>query len=205
MSLILEGLTFGLVLAFSLGPIFIALTQTSLEKGLGPGLTVGLGIWVSDFLIVVLIYKFVDSIKSTIEHPTFNFWMGMSGALILILFGVILIFKKPELTYQHIKFKRSDYLGFWLKGFLINTINPFTFVFWMGVISSYVIGRGTGLHDMSILLSTIIAVIIISDTMKVFLANFLKNWMTTQHINVISNLSGVLLIGFGLFLGYRVL
>ena len=205
MSLILEGLTFGLLLAVSLGPIFIALTQTSIEKGLLPGFTVGFGIWVSDFLIVILLYKFVDSIKSTIEHPTFNFWMGLSGALILVLFGLILMIKKTELNFKNIKYKRSDYIGFWLKGFLINTINPFTFVFWMGVISTYVIGRGTDIHDMSILLSTILTVIILSDTLKVYMANFLKKWLTPKHINLISKFSGLLLIGFGVFLAFRVI
>ena len=34
MTFFLEGLLFGLILAVSLGPIFIALTQTSIEKGI---------------------------------------------------------------------------------------------------------------------------------------------------------------------------
>lgn len=205
MSLILEGLTFGLLLAASLGPIFIALTQTSIEKGTIPGLTVGLGIWISDILIVVLLYKFVDSIKSTIESPSFNFWMGISGALVLFLFGAILLIKKPSLEYSNLKFSRSDYAGFWLKGFLINTINPFTFVFWMGVISTYVIGRKMGAGDLWILLSTIIIVIILSDTAKVYLAHFLKKWLTPKHINMVANISGIILIIFGIFLAYTVI
>ena len=53
---ILEGLGMGLVLACSLGPIFFALTQTSIEEGVLPGMTVGLGIWISDLIIVSLYY-----------------------------------------------------------------------------------------------------------------------------------------------------
>ena len=203
MSIFIEGLLSGLLLACSLGPIFIALTQTSLEKGIKPGITVGLGIWVSDILIVALMYKFLNKIQPTIESSSFNFWMGLSGAIILILFGVALLIKKPKLEYGNIKIKKSDYLGFWLKGFLVNTVNPFTFIFWMGIISTYMIGRKVGDTQIMILLTTIISVIIISDSIKVYLANALKKFLTPDHINKIATLSGIILIIFGLFLGYK--
>ena len=205
MSIIIEGLTFGFVLALSLGPIFLALTQTSIEKGRLPGLTVGAGIWFSDILIVFLLYTFVNNIKSTIESPSFDFWMGLSGAIFLILFGIVLLIKKPILAYEKIALKKSDYVGFWLKGFLINTINPFTVVFWTGILSTYVIGRNLGESDLLLFLSTIIFVIVFSDTIKVFLAHSLKNWLKPKHVDAIVNLSGFILILFGLFLGYKVL
>jgi len=203
MSIFIEGLLSGLLLACSLGPIFIALTQTSLEKGIKPGMTVGSGIWFSDILIVFLMYKFLNTIQSTIESPSFNFWMGLSGAIILIIFGAVLLIKKPQLKYEDIKIKNSDYFGFWLKGFLVNTVNPFTFIFWMGIISTYMIGRKVSDAQILILLTTIIAVIIISDMGKVFLANGLKKFLTPIHIHKIATLSGIILIGFGLFLGYK--
>lgn len=204
MSIIIEGLLSGLLLACSLGPIFIALTQTSLEKGIKPGMTVGSGIWFSDILIVYLIYKFINTIHSTIENPAFIFWMGISGAVILILFGITLLIKKPKLEYRDIKIKKSDYLGFWLKGFLVNTLNPFTIVFWPGVISTYMIGRKVTDTQLLLVLTTIISVIILSDMLKVFLANSLKAFLTPKHINMIANISGVILIFFGLFWAYKV-
>jgi len=204
MSLILEGLTFGLILAVSLGPIFIALTQTSIEKGTMPGLTVGSGIWISDLLFMMVFYKFIHTIKATVESTNFNFWMGLSGAIILFLFGLVLILKKPALNYDDLKYSRSDYLGFWLKGFLINTINPFTFIFWMGIISTYVIGRNLPPSDVSLFLGTIFLVIVLSDSLKVYLALKLKNWLTPHHINIVSNVSGVILVISGIFLAYKV-
>ncbi|MBT8232529.1 MAG: LysE family transporter [Saprospiraceae bacterium] len=203
MSIFIEGLLSGLLLACSLGPIFIALTHTSLEKGTVPGLVVGTGIWISDIIIVLLMYNFIYKIRSTIESQSFIFWMGMSGAIILILFGIGLLLKKPTLDYHKIKIKKSDYFGFWLKGFLVNTVNPFTFIFWMGIISTYMIGRSVSNNQLALLLGTIIGVIILSDMFKVYLANFLKKWLTPNHINIIANLSGVILIIFGLFLGYK--
>lgn len=205
MSIVFEGLLFGLGLAVSLGPIFIALTQTSIEKGVGPGLTVGLGIWISDLLIMALLYKFIYELRGNIESDSFKFWMGISGALILLGFGLYLIFKKPILEFTSEKHNYKSYIGFWLKGFMINTINPFTFFFWMGVISTYIIGRGISHESAMVLLSTILTVIILSDCGKVFLASFLKKWLTPRHINQISNFSGLILLGFGLFLAYQVI
>lgn len=204
MGFFIEGLIFGIILAVSLGPIFIALTQTSIEKGILPGLTVGSGIWISDILFVLFFYKFIKTVESTINSDFFMFWMGMSGALVLVIFGVVLLFKKPDLQYIDVKLRKRSYVGFWLKGFLINTINPFTFVFWMTVISTYIIGRKASGTDSAILLCTILVVIIASDTGKVYLANHLKKWLTPKHVNNITNISGIILIGFGIFLGYRV-
>lgn len=202
---VLEGLLFGLGLALSLGPIFIALTQSSIEEGIMPGLTVGAGIWISDILIVALFYKFIHTIKDSIESEAFEFWMGISGALILILFGLVMILRKPVIDYNIKKHNYRNYIGFWLKGFLINTINPFTFFFWMGVISTYVIGRNISHNEAMVLLSTILTVIILSDSGKVFLAHFLKRWLTPDHINKVANLSGVILVTFGLFMAYNVI
>jgi len=201
---VVEGLVFGLGLAVSLGPIFIALTQTSMEEGIAPGLTVGSGIWISDVLLVALFYKFIYEIRDSIESAGFEFWMGISGAIILLGFGLFMILRKPVLDYSEKKHNYKNYLGFWLKGFLINTINPFTFFFWMGVISSYVIGRNITHAQAMVLLSTILTVIIMSDAGKVFLAHSLKNWLTPQSINKVSNFSGVILIAFGVFMAIRV-
>jgi len=202
---VLEGLLFGLGLAVSLGPIFIALTQTSIEKGVVPGLTVGLGIWISDIIIVALFYIFIFEIKDSIESESFKFWMGMSGAIILLGFGLFMIIKEPVLEYSLKKHNYKNYLGFWLKGFLINTINPFTIFFWLTVISSYVIGRQLEQANVIILLLTILVVIVVSDTGKVFLANLLRQKLTPKHINQISNFSGAILILVGAFMVYQVL
>ena len=205
LAYIIEGLVFGMGLAVSLGPIFIALTQTSIEEGVKPGLTVGLGIWISDILFIALFYNFISSIKGDIENETFKFWIGISGALIMFGFGLFLILKKPVIDYTNRKHNYKNYIGFWLKGFLVNSINPFTLFFWMGVMSTYIIGREIT-HDQAIvLLTTILTVIIISDAGKVFLASALKNSITPSHVNKISNFSGVILIGFGVFMAYQVL
>jgi len=202
---VIEGILFGLMLAIMLGPIFIALTQTSLEKGARAGMLVALGVWISDLIIVFLAYTFINSISDTIESDDFKFYLGLSGGIVLFFFGFIAFFKSVDLDVQQKKHSYKNLFGYWLKGFLVNTINPFTFIFWLGVISTYVIGRNISVTNTWIFLSTIIITIVITDALKVIGAKALRNVLSKNHIRLFSKISGVGLMIFGVFLIIRCL
>jgi len=204
MSYIIEGLILGLGLAISLGPIFITLTQASIDRGIKAGLTVGAGIWISDIIFISFFYNFINKLSETIESPSFIFWMGISGAIVLFLFGLYMIISKPSLNYNDEKLTAKNYIGFFLTGFTVNSVNPFTFVYWMGVISTYKIGQQIPNNSLMLILLTILIVIILSDAAKVFLAHKLKSAMTPQVINRVFNFSGVMLISFGVYMLFRV-
>ena len=204
-TFIFEGIFFGLTLTILLGPIFIVLTQTAMEKGLVPGLIAGTGVWVSDFIIIAVCYVFIYQIRNYIEGETFKFWLGMSGGIILIVFGFASFFKKVNLTDEYQKFSARNYLEFWLKGFLVNTVNPFTFIFWIGVISTYVIGRGISVANTWLFLGTIVITIIITDALKVILAKKIRNRLQVKHIKNFTKVAGIGLITFGIILILKVL
>lgn len=201
---ILEGLTLGLGLAVLLGPIFVALTQTSIEHGGRAGMTVGLGIWISDFIIILGTYVFVNKISNVIQDGTFQYWMGLMGGFILIVFGISAMLKKVDLNYEKKEFSARNYAGFWLKGFLVNTVNPFTFVFWIGVISTYVIGKRVNNTEAAFFLGTIMLTIMITDTLKVVMAKVLKQKLKDDLIQWVIRGAGLVLLIFGLVLIYRV-
>lgn len=203
MQFILEGLLFGLFLSLSLGPIFIALTQTAVEKGGRAGMTVGLGVWISDVLIVFFTYLFIKRISATVESESFQFWLGMAGGIVMILFGLGSIFKRVELDLNERKHEYKDYLGFWLKGFLVNTINPFTFLFWLSTISTYIIGRKINNTEAMIFLGSILFMIVFSDAVKVILAKSIRTKLKSSHIQKFSQVAGIGLFCFGLYLIYQ--
>ena len=203
MQFIIEGLGLGLFLSISLGPIFIALTQTAVERGGKAGMTVGLGVWISDFLIVFLTFLFIKKLSTTIESESFQFWMGMAGGIVMIFFGLGSIIKRVELDMDQKKHEYKDYLGFWLKGFLVNTINPFTFLFWLTTISTYIIGRKINNTEATIFLSSILFMIIASDTLKVVLAESNRTKLKAIHIQRFSQVAGIGLLSFGNYLIYH--
>ena len=200
MSFFLQGILLGLTLAILLGPIFVTLIQLALEKGARAGIVASTGVWVSDVLIVVLSYFFVHRIKTIVEDATFTYWMGLLGGFILIVFGLGAVLKKVEIKFSDQKYTTNDYLGFWLKGFLVNTVNPFTFVFWIGVISTYVIGSKITNAEAIVFFTSIISVIIITDVIKVLLAKRIRTKLKQNHFNIFSKVAGIGLILFGIVL-----
>jgi len=172
LSLIAQGLLLGLTLAILLGPIFVTLTQLALEKGARAGIVASTGVW----------------------------WMGLLGGFILISFGAGALFKKVDLVFDGKSHSTNDYFSFWSKGFLVNTVNPFTFVFWIGVISTYVIkAKISGLKSF-VFFSSIMLVIIFTDTLKVFLAKAIRTKLKQKHFTIFSRIAGTGLIIFGIAL-----
>lgn len=201
---ILEGFLFGLMLASLPGPILIAITQTSMEKGLKAGMLVGLGVWISDIIIVMISYYFIQAISKTIESDEFKFYFGLVGGVMLMIFGIVAFLKTINVDIQKKKHSYRNMIGFWLKGFLVNTINPFTFIFWLGIISTYIIGRNADRLDAAIFLGTILTTIVLTDTLKVFAAKMISGKLKKENIYWFSKLSGIALTLFGLYLIYRV-
>ncbi len=203
MNYLIEGILFGLTLTILLGPIFVALTQTGIEKGTKAGITVGSGVWTSDVLIMAGAYFFVSKINSLLADKVFTYWMGLIGGFILITFGIAIFLSKVKEFNKNASFTAKNYFGFWLKGFLVNTVNPFTFIFWIGVITTYVIGRKISNIEAFIFLGSIIFTIIVTDIAKVLLAKVIRNKLTPRHLLLINRVAGVALAIFGVVLLWK--
>lgn len=203
MQLIYEGVLLGLTLAIMLGPIFIAITQTSIEKGYYPGLTVGLGIWVSDFLFICASIIFVEYLKVITDSQAFVFWVGLVGGIVLMLFGISIFIKDYAGFDNSVDLKAKNYLGFFTKGFLVNTINPFTVIFWFGISGSYVISRNLDSKLTFVFFASVFGTIMLTDWLKIRLAKWLRNRLKVEHLEKISKFSGIALFLFGIVLLIR--
>ena len=186
-----------------LGPIFVALTQTGIEKGARAGITVGIGVWSSDLLVILFSYLFISQVDALVQDEVFKYWMGLVGGFILITFGIVIFLKKTEAIKEGGSYTAKNYFGFWMKGFLVNTVNPFTFIFWLGVISTKVIGINMNDTQAFVFISAIMLTIIITDTMKVLGAKAIRSRLESAHIQIISRVAGAALVVFGMVLLYQ--
>ena len=183
-----------------LGPIFVTLTQLAIEKGARAGMVASTGVWMSDFIIITTCFLFVQKITTVVQDATFTYWMGLSGGFILIVFGIGAFLKKSTLEFKKNKHTTNDYISFWTKGFLVNTFNPFTFVFWIGVISTFVIKENITNVEAIMFFASIMSVIMITDTMKVYLAKVIRTKLRQEHFNIVTRTAGIGLIIFGIVL-----
>ncbi|HAW05908.1 MAG TPA: hypothetical protein DCW83_14580 [Saprospirales bacterium] len=186
-----------------LGPIFIALTQTGIDKGARAGITVGLGVWSSDLLVILFSYLFISQVDALVQDEVFKYWMGLVGGFILITFGIVIFLKKTKSIKEGGSFTVKNYFGFWMKGFLVNTVNPFTFIFWLGVISTKVIGINMNDTQAFVFISAIMLTIIITDTIKVLGAKAIRGRLESDHLQRISRVAGAALVVFGIVLLYQ--
>lgn len=216
-SAFLQGVQLGLVLCFLLGPIFVAIIQAGVEEGFRAGVMVGFGIWVSDFLFILAVYLGGSYVEAITKWENFESVVGSIGGVILILFGLGALLAKPlefddnllkgqrGLFTKSVKLKETSYWSLWTKGFVVNTFNPFTIIFWTGVMATVVIGGEMSNSNATIFFSGVLGTIIFTDTLKVLLAKRIRQWMTSKHISWVRRGSGMALIVFGVILLVRVL
>jgi len=207
MEALLSGIFFGLVLTILVGPLFFTLLQTGAEQGMKGGLMVGVGIWLSDFLYIVAVYVGVSYIIAITEWKGFEEYLGVIGGIVLVAFGLAAYFSKaPVMQKSDPSIKQSlPYFSLAAKGFLINTLNPFTVFFWISVMTTVVVKKGLTPGESFLFFAGILGTIMITDTLKVYLAKAISNRLKNKHILILRKISGAALVIFGVVLVIRVL
>jgi threonine/homoserine/homoserine lactone efflux protein len=207
MELWLDGIKFGLILSFMIGPIFFALVQTGVEEGFIAGAMLGLGVWVSDALYILAVYFGLSQLAKAAESATFAWSMGAGGGIVLTVFGLFTLLSKPKIPLPQETEEVERHSSFWLlfsKGFLINTINPFTVFFWTSLMGTYVAKGNFGPAQAKWLFGMVLATIVITDSLKVLLAKKIRRFLRPLHFIWLRRASGVALIAFALVLLGRV-
>jgi threonine/homoserine/homoserine lactone efflux protein len=206
--MLLEGIKIGLILSFMIGPIFFALVQTSVDEGFRAGLMVAVGIWVSDTSYVLGVYFGVSLLANIVNTQTFTLVLGVAGSILLTIFGLVTLLTIPKglLTNTLPEYKRSSsYLSLFIKGFLINTINPFTVFFWSSLMGTVVIKDGFHGTQSFIFFAGVLGTIVVTDLLKVLLAKRIRYSLRPVHLLWLRRISGAALIAFGVVLLVRVL
>ncbi len=204
-SIIFKGFMLGLSLSVLTGPIFFTLIQQGLEKGLRAGAVLASGQWFSDFLIICLAFWGAQSLGTYLESPEFKLYLGSVGGVMLMLFGLSMLYTsfKQEQVDNRSTIKSSNYAGYFAKGFLINTINPFPILFWFSLTASSV-AEGTTTSGLIVLFSTVLGMVVITDMGKLMLAKKISPYLKPQYLNWVKRFAGLILLVFGALLMWRV-
>ncbi|MBK8041389.1 MAG: LysE family translocator [Haliscomenobacter sp.] len=211
MALFIDGIKIGLVLCLMVGPLFFTLVQTGVEEGLRAGTMVGLGIWMSDLLYIFAVYGGMSYLSQFTARDHFSTTVGIAGSAVLTLFGLVALMTVPKNLYVQDDalalraHPPTSYLSLWLKGFLINTINPFTIFFWMGLMSTVIVRDDLSRSDALLFFGGIMGMVVSGDFLKVFMAKRIRAVLRPVHLLWLRKVSGAALIVFGIALLLRVL
>jgi len=208
MDLITKGILLGLTLSIMTGPIFITLVQTGIERGFRAGVTVASGFWTSDFLYILTISYAISFLLGLSATDNFEVYIGLIGGTILLGFGLGLFFYgKMPARKGEIKKPQSGttYLGYWSLGFFMNTLNPGTILFWIGITSVISESLQLDLSQAMPFFGGLMGTIIITDILKVALAKRISFYLTNKFLLLVRKIAGLILVGFGVMLLLRVL
>ena len=201
---IIKGLTLGLILALSVGPVIFTIIKQSLNNGHEGGMSFVAGVWMSDILLVVLSNVFSESVTLALEYEKA---IGYIGSVFLVGMGVFFVFfKKASLRKDaagnSLRFRKRDFAKIFMSGFLINTLNPSVLLFWLVTAMRFAVTNTFG-ERMAIFMVCIL-VNILADVAKVFMAGKIRGKLTLGNLSIINKISGTILIGFGIALLYGI-
>jgi threonine/homoserine/homoserine lactone efflux protein len=209
MNYFFDGIKVGFLLIFLIGPIFFSLIHMGVEYGTKVGVFFGSGIWISDIFLFMGMYKGMSFISEIANASYFYYTVGGIGTLILMVFGLAAIIQKgnhsinvPQaIIKQH---SPRSLFGFFLKGVLINIFNPFTILFWLGLMSTALVDKNFGSNEAVWYFAGIMSIYVPVDLFKIFLAKKIRKVLKPSHLKLVSNIAGIALIIFGIVLFIRV-
>jgi threonine/homoserine/homoserine lactone efflux protein len=190
----------GFFLSFLIGPVFFVLLETSATKGFRAGVMFNLGVIVADIFFIGLAYF---SSFQLLENLSNQPGLFVFGGTIITIYGVITFIKKARRktdVASEIIIARTNYLGLFVKGFLLNFINIGVLVFWVGIIIITGPSLENDINRFYVFFGTVILVYFITDMFKILLAKQLKRKLTTIRILKIKKFLGIILIVCGLVL-----
>jgi threonine/homoserine/homoserine lactone efflux protein len=207
--MLFQGILLGISLSLMIGPLLFAIVQAGLERGFRAGMAVAVGIWISDFVLLALLYFGMDALSALTALPGFRFWAGLCGAALLLLFGLgawISSGKPPDVQAGLDAFRsRNSYSGYGLRGFLLNTVNPFTLFFWIGIGGAFVVPNSGDVRAIVLFFSGMFGALMAADVLKAWGAKKLRQMLEPALILKIRRTIGLVLIGFGVALASRTL
>ncbi|WP_298545939.1 LysE family transporter [uncultured Aquimarina sp.] len=195
----IEGFGIGVAMIIFVGPVFFLLLNSSFQYGIKAGISVAIGIIVSDVICVALCYYGLSSFMTATQN---QFWIGIIGSCILFVLGINYLFKKAILT-KDLSVVSKKWSTFFIKGFSVNFFNPFVFVVWIGVFK-YGQQKYEDTTSVSMFLIAVLAGILTTDLLKVFLSEKLKKFISEYRLSIFFKVTGVVLLIFSFRLAYLV-
>jgi len=188
----INGLVFGLIFIFILGPAFFALIQTSIQQGFKKAIFLAIGVSFSDMIYVGIV---LFGMAKFLQGESFKFWMAIFGACVLVGYATYSWFRKPVIL-DHDGDLESDYWRNLLKGLLLNGLNPFIIVFWATWVSNVTVGYNYEFAEQLQFFAAMLITILSLDIGKAFIAHRLKHLITPKFILKMNRSIAVILLLF---------
>ncbi|OEH94453.1 LysE family transporter [Bacillus solimangrovi] len=202
MGTYLSYIILGLSLSAPIGPINAAQLDKGIRFGFLHAWIVGIGAMVADILFMILIYF---GITQFVDTPLVKIFLWLFGAFVLTYTGIESITQSNTLLNEKNEVTHETKIKAFRTGFLMAASNPLNILFWLGIYGSILAQTSTTLGTYQILIYStgIFLGITLWDVTMAAIASGARNLFNTNILKIITIISGLFLIGFGLYFGLQ--
>lgn len=202
MNSIFTYIFLGISMAAPIGPVKSVLLNTGLKSGFFHAWFFSLGALTTDIMYMFIVYFGVGQF---IDSPLMKIILWSFGCFVLLYTGIenLLSLHKIEVNLKfgkRVRLRKSI-----LAGFFMSLLNPLTILFWLGIYGSILAntaGVSTG-YQIIINSIAILVGIILVDFIMSFLSSGARKLLSTKLLKIVSLISSIIMIGFGIFFGIQ--
>lgn len=200
-SLMLSYIILGLTLAAPIGPVNSARLDKGIKNGFWHAWIVGTGSMIADAIFMIIIYL---GLVNFIEVPIIQIFLWLFGGFMLIYTGLESIINASQIELVFSRGKESLWKCFFT-GFLMSISSPLSILFWLGIYGSILTKTASnyGRTDLLIYSSMIFIGLALWDIFIASITTGFRRFLRYESLRAISILSGLSLLGYGVYFGYQ--
>ena len=202
---IMIGLFLGLIV--NMGPAFITLVQTSLHRGFKSAAWFAAGVVLNDFMIISLCI--LTSVQVVMRSEKEASLACIGAGIILFVFGIFTYRRKVKEREEFIE-KRSEeimknandkpaWFVFLGKGFVLNILNPFVWLFWFSAVAMVAGNMGGNKLSTLVFFAIVLGTTFSIELLKAWGAAKLKVFFNAERTTIMNKVAGILLMLCGAY------
>jgi threonine/homoserine/homoserine lactone efflux protein len=194
----------------NMGPAFITLMQTSLHRGFRSAAWFATGVILNDAMVVSIC---ILASVQVVMKSSFEAALACIGAgIVLMLFGIFTFRKKDDDRKERGEYiekrtnevlKKQDTKPAWFvflaKGFVLNILNPFVWIFWFSAVAMVAGNMGGNKLSTIVFFAVILGTTLFLELLKAWGAAKLKKFLNAERTLLINRIAGVLLMCCGAY------
>lgn len=205
---ILIGLFLSVVV--NMGPAFITLMQTSLHRGFRSAAWFATGVILNDAMVISICV--LASVQVVMRSSREAALACIGAGIVLMLFGIFTYRKKVEDRQEREEYmekranevlkKQEDkpaWFVFLAKGFVLNILNPFVWIFWFSAVAMVAGNMGGNKVSTIVFFAVILGTTLLMELLKAWGAAKLKKFLDAERTVMINRIAGVLLMLCGAY------
>jgi L-lysine exporter family protein LysE/ArgO len=201
LSIFFSYILLGLTLAAPIGPVNAAQLDKGIKNGFFHAWLVGVGAVVADGVYMLVVYM---GMVNFIDTPFIKTFLWLFGCFVLVYTGVEGLMGAGKIQVNNNHRDEPAYKSF-ISGFIMSITNPLTILFWLGIYGSVLAKTAAeyGKTELIIYSGAIFIGLLLWDVTMAALSSSFRRFLTNRLLILISAVSGLSLIGFGVYFGIQ--